>query len=249
MGGEAAYQKLEDHMAKFFITGWVSCLDESMSVWTNRWTCPGFMYVPRKPHPMGNEYHSICCSSSVIMYQVELAEGKYRTKELQKGEFGEKGKTSGLLLRLCKPLFGTGKLVILDSGFCVLAAVIELMKFGVYASALIKKRRYWPKNIDRDGINKAMELKDIGLCARLPRELSGVKFDVFAHKEVDYTIMLMSTYGCLNSNDDQKVSVRNVNFEAKEFKYMRVVGNHYRFRRLVDEHNSKRHDGGGQETD
>ena len=149
------------------------------------------------------------------MYQVELVEGKDRPKELQKFEFGERGKTSGLLLHLCKPLFGTGKLVILDSGFCVLAAVIELMKFGVYASALIKKRRYWPKNIDGDGINKAMELKDIGSCARLPGELSGVKFDVFVQKEPEYTMMLMSTYGCLKINDDQKVRVRNVNGEAK----------------------------------
>ena len=105
-------------MAQFFIAGWVSCLDESMSVWTNRWTCPGWMFVPRKPHPIGNEYHSICCSISGIMYQVELVEGKDRPKEIQKVEFEEKGKTSGLFLRLCKPLFGTGKVVILDSGLC-----------------------------------------------------------------------------------------------------------------------------------
>ena len=237
-------QSWNNHMAQFFIAGWVSCLDESMSVWTNRWTCPGWMFVPRKPHPMGNEYHSICCSISGIMYQVELVEGKDRPKEIRKVEFEEKGKTSGLLLRLCKPLFGTGKVVILDSGFCVLTALIDLMKFGVYASALIKKRRYWPKYIDGESINRAMELKEIGESARLPGELSGIKFDVFAHKEPDYTMMLMSTYGCLNINDDQKASVRNVNGEVKEFKYTEVIGNHYRYRGSVDEHNSKRHDGG-----
>ena len=33
-----------------FSPGWVSCLVESMSVWSNRWTCPGWMFVPRKPH-------------------------------------------------------------------------------------------------------------------------------------------------------------------------------------------------------
>ena len=49
-----------DHMASIFLAGWVSCLDESMSIWTTKWTCPGSMFVPRKPHPKGNEYHSIC---------------------------------------------------------------------------------------------------------------------------------------------------------------------------------------------
>jgi hypothetical protein len=29
-----------------------------------------------------------------------------------------------------------------------------------------------------------------------------------------------------------------------EFKYKEVIGNHYRYRGAVDEHNSKRHDGG-----
>jgi Transposase IS4 len=48
-----------DHTQVCFSPGWVNCLDESMSVWTNQWTCPGWMFVPRKPHPMGNEYHSM----------------------------------------------------------------------------------------------------------------------------------------------------------------------------------------------
>jgi Transposase IS4 len=44
-----------DNMRNNFTPGWVNCLDESMMVWTNQWTCPGFMFVPRKPHPFGNE--------------------------------------------------------------------------------------------------------------------------------------------------------------------------------------------------
>ena len=45
------------HMQWIFIPSWMSCLDESMSSWTRWLTCPGFMYIPRKPHPMGNGYH------------------------------------------------------------------------------------------------------------------------------------------------------------------------------------------------
>ena len=126
-------------MKECFIPGWVSCLDESMSIWTSKWTCPGFMYVPRKPHEMGNEYHSICCGVCEIMFGIELVEGKDTPRERAKPKFHLIGKTAGLLLRLCEGIFGTGKIVILESGFCVLQAIIELKNMGVYASVLVKK--------------------------------------------------------------------------------------------------------------
>ena len=73
----------EDRMTEIFSPAWVSSLDESMSVWTSKWTCPGWIYVPRKPHPMGNEYHTICCGKTPILYQLEeLVEGKERLAEL-----------------------------------------------------------------------------------------------------------------------------------------------------------------------
>ena len=59
-----------ENISENFVPGWVSCLDESMMVWTNKVTCPGFMFVPRKPHPFGNEWHSICCGISGIMFAI-----------------------------------------------------------------------------------------------------------------------------------------------------------------------------------
>ena len=35
--------------------------------------------------------------------------------------------------------------MVLDSVFCVSKGIIELKAKGVYAGALIKKQRYWPK--------------------------------------------------------------------------------------------------------
>ncbi len=57
-----------DHMASISIAAWVVCLDESMSIWNNHWTCPGWIFCPPKPHPFGNEYHSACCALSKIMF-------------------------------------------------------------------------------------------------------------------------------------------------------------------------------------
>jgi hypothetical protein len=159
-----------EHMSTTFLPSWVSCLDESMSPWTSRWTCPGWMFVPRKPHPMGNEYHTIACAVSGILYQMEMVEGRDQPREVTV-QHDEQGKTDGLLLRLTTPIWATGKVVILDSGFCVLNAITELHRFGVYASALIKKRRYWPKGISGDEL-KAYFTSPTGFQALVLMEFS-----------------------------------------------------------------------------
>ena len=73
------------------------------------------------------------------MYAIKLMEGKDCPKECP-----SQGGTAGLLLRLCKVLCGTGNIFVLDSGFCVLNALIALKNVGVFVAAVIKKRRYWP---------------------------------------------------------------------------------------------------------
>jgi hypothetical protein len=80
-------------MSKAFFPSWISVLDESMSVWTSNYTCPGWMVVPRKPHPFGNEYHTVACGKSGILWQAELVEGKDRPHQLVQQEFDELGKT------------------------------------------------------------------------------------------------------------------------------------------------------------
>ena len=62
------------HMQNLFISSWISCLDESMSGWMNKFTCPGFVFCTRKPHPKGNAYHTICCGESGNMYGLEIVE-------------------------------------------------------------------------------------------------------------------------------------------------------------------------------
>ena len=34
------------NMTEQFTPSWVSCLDESMSTWMNKYSCPGWMFVP-----------------------------------------------------------------------------------------------------------------------------------------------------------------------------------------------------------
>ena len=130
-----------DNMAAFFRSSWVICVDESMSIWHNRWTCPGWIFCPHKPHPIGNEYKMGCCALSGVMFVIALLEGKDHSPELGAEEFDEYGKTCGLLLRMLKSYFGTAKYIVLDSGFCVLKALVELKHRVIFACALIKKRK------------------------------------------------------------------------------------------------------------
>jgi hypothetical protein len=89
------------HMANVFLAGWVICLDESMSIWHQRWTCPGWIFRPRKPHPFGYEYHTACCALSNILFSIELVEGKDEPPQVMK-EFEGSGKTGGLLLQMLR---------------------------------------------------------------------------------------------------------------------------------------------------
>ena len=59
-------------------------------------------------------------------FGMEIVEGKDKPKEIGKDKYHEYGKTGRLLLRLCIPLFITGNVVIMYSGFFVLLAVIAL---------------------------------------------------------------------------------------------------------------------------
>ena len=77
-------------------------------------------------------------------------------------EHQELGETVGLMIRCTKSLHGTGKVIVLDSGFCVLQGVIEPKKRGVNSAALIKKRRYWPKYVPGEAIKEHMKDKDVG---------------------------------------------------------------------------------------
>ena len=95
------------------------------------------MYVPRKPWPFGNEYHDAGCADSDIIWALDLRGGKDRQQNLGKKEFDKIDKTTGILLQLTKPFWSTGKVFVLDSGFCVLQAIVELKKRGLFAAALI----------------------------------------------------------------------------------------------------------------
>ena len=50
-----------DHYEGEYVPSWINCLDESMNSFLDKF-CPGFMCVPRKPHPFWSP-HQRCCDT------------------------------------------------------------------------------------------------------------------------------------------------------------------------------------------
>ena len=79
-----------------------------------------------------------------------------------------------------------------------------MKKKGVFAAALIKKWRYWPKYIPGDAIITHFGDKEIGALDALQGELDNVRFHVVGMKKPGYVMMIMTTYGTLAEFGDKK---------------------------------------------
>jgi len=97
-----------------------------------------------------------------------------------------------------KAFVGNGKDCHIGLWFLCSSGVIELCKHGVFAAALIKKQKYWPKYIRRDEIQQDFSSLSVGTCDAWRGSLDGVDFHDFCMKEPTYVMMLMSTYGTLH---------------------------------------------------
>ena len=129
----------------------------------------------------------------------------------------------------------------MDIGVCVLKVILEMRNTGVYGSEFIKKRRFWPREVHRDGINEYCSFKN-GDVEFLSGEWDEMKL-IFLMKEPDCNIMVMLKYLILTVPDGQKEERKMVNGEVTKLKYAAIVAKNYRYREEVEIHNESRHVG------
>ena len=67
----------------------------------------------------------------------------------------------GVMIFMKNPMFGTGKYVVMDSGFCVLKGRVGILACGLYGTTVIKK-----KNIDQSTA-RDMPLRNASKTRRL----------------------------------------------------------------------------------
>jgi len=114
----------------------------------------------------------------------------------------------------------------MDSGFCVLEALGELKAHRVFSSAVIKKRKYWPKHIDGEKIKEYFKDKIVGDVDSIGGTIDGHSFDIFCMKDEPYVSMIMSTYGT-NRRVGEMKSRQTKDHGKVSFKYPEVISNHY----------------------
>ena len=81
----------------------------------------------------------------MVVFFVDIVEGKYLPKERGDPKFeAGYGSTGGLMMQMKKPLFGTGKAVVVESGFYVLKVLVGMLAHEVNGTTLIIKRDIGP---------------------------------------------------------------------------------------------------------
>lgn len=229
-----------------YVSSYLTCLDESMAIWLNQY-CPGWMCVPRKPHPFGNKRHTLADTYPNVIFRSELVEGKDRPEVLGKREFAEKGETVGTMLRLSKPLWNSGKIVEIDSSFCVARGIVEMKKRGVYGDGLVKKRRYWywPKHVPGAAIDTHFEDREVGETESLKVEVEGETMWVHCMQDAGYVTKIISCHGTLTEvahptyrsykGDEGQKTSKTLNYTDPSSRY-------YHARHAVDDNNNQWHD-------
>ena len=66
----------------------------------------------------------IFCGLTSILWKAQIVEGKYPPSHIGAKQHQELGNTVGLVLRMFKPIFGSVKAVVFDSGFFVAKGVV-----------------------------------------------------------------------------------------------------------------------------
>jgi hypothetical protein len=166
------------------------------------------------------------------MFLMEMVKGKDNPPQIQE-RWSEMGRTTGLLMRMLECYFTTGRYVILDSGFCVLKALVELKKVGMFVCAVIKKRRYWPAMVPGDTMMEALDEGQVGDSMAISGVLDGVKYFLWGLKEPSYIMKMMATGGPLISNDQCKMLTQMLTEDGvqcgKSFQFPLPYHWHYKY--------------------
>ena len=95
-------------------------------------------------------------------------------------------KTATLMIETKKPVHNTDKVVSMDSRFCVSVGIIAMQNFCVYGQSLIKKQRYWPKNVPGDAIDSYFANKELGRAKTFRQVFDGKPLLVHCQKDDRY---------------------------------------------------------------
>ena len=137
------------------------------------------------------------------------------------------------MLQMLKSYSGTGKYVILDSGFRVLKALIKIKRHDLFACALIKKQCFWPTGEPGVAMDEHMVGSKVGSVDAIQGSSEGVVYNLWAMKEPDYVMKMMAMGGSLMTDDSCRTTshrwIKGGVSMSKEFTYTSLFDNHFHF--------------------
>jgi len=108
----------------------------------------------------------------------------------------------------------------------------------LYTTAVVKKKRFWPKGIDGDEIVAHMENKNVGDCEAKRGTIDNKPFYLSATKDSKFVCILMNTWGTLDREGPMKK--RRIEGGFAEFRYPMTTSHYYAARHAVDDNNNLR---------
>ena len=97
----------------------------------------------------------------------------------------------GLLLRMMKNYFETGRYVIIDYGFCVLKGLIQLRKKGIVSCDVINNRRYWTSMVPGKDTENHFGEVEVGEIDPIQGTADDVIYNLCGMKEPNYVMRMM----------------------------------------------------------
>ena len=116
------------------------------------------------------------------LFFIDLAVGVYHPGEIHPDKYENVWKTVSLIVWIRRDIYSKDKVVILYGGFCVLQGIIELIKLGFFASALVKKRQHQPTLVTGDDTNYNFSTKYMGDTDSLNEHIYNHYYKTFLFK-------------------------------------------------------------------
>lgn len=166
-------------------------------------------------------------------------EGKYAEMEFET-EFGSKIAT--LVVRITRTLWGSGRTVIMDSGFGYIPSVVQLRAKELYSTTVIKKHAHWPKYTKAKEAVAEMQGRDVGSIRVRKGEYtmngeSQTLHMVALADSLHNSLMITNWATILRDGTPKK---RRVGGQLVEFQYGEMHNHYYYCRHTVDDNNNNR---------
>mmetsp|Transcript_21172 Transcript_21172/g.44313 ORF Transcript_21172/g.44313 Transcript_21172/m.44313 type:complete len:323 (-) Transcript_21172:81-1049(-) len=148
-------------------------------------------------------------------------------------------KTAALCIWMTKPIWGTKRVCLLDSGFGYMSTLPELKKKGIYGTTVLKQKGVgWPKGSDSKNILRHMQGKEVGyqaVCKGSNPDYPDTRLWVASMADSKHTSTMVNTWSTTLPKAKRK---RRVGGRLVEINYSEYMHWYYFGRHAVDDNNN-----------